>query len=154
MLLLSRPSEAVLAAKKQRLEGAVALEIGAVAPEHAVNYLLGAFPSPPPRGSNVLSQRLLDRPDSVSAKALENPLLIGLLREAYGANDPVDELTDEQRFPTVGSIRDHLLDHAVTAAYAPIPGHPRPRYTPEAAERALRYLAHRLAKEETKDLEW
>ena len=48
-------------------------------------------------------------PDTVVAQALDNPLTLSLARDAYAAVDPV-VLTEPGRFPTVGTVREHLID--------------------------------------------
>ena len=154
LVLVSRSKEAVLASRRARLSGAVALEILPVRPADAAAHLLGPLPEPSPPAWKALTDALLDAPDSAVAHALSSPLAIGLLRDVYGDSDPVDELLDPARFPTPRAVEDHLLDHAVTAAYTTRPGRPRPRHSPEAADRALRHLAVRLTEQGTRDLLW
>jgi hypothetical protein len=154
LVLVSRAKEAVLTAKRARLSGALALEILPVRPADAAAYLLNPLPELPPPSWDALARGLLDAPASTLAQALSGPLAISLLRDVYGDTDPVDELLDTGRFPTARSIEDHLLDHAVTAAYTARPGRPRPRHSPEAADRALRHLAVRLTEQDTHDLLW
>jgi len=72
------------------------------------------------------------------------PLALSLLRDVYGTTGPAAELLDTTRFPTAADIENQLLDHLVTAAYTPRPGHPTPRYTVATAQRTLRYIATRL----------
>ncbi|WP_329277574.1 hypothetical protein [Streptomyces sp. NBC_01451] len=154
LVLVSRSKEAVLTSRRARLSGAVALEILPVRPADAAAYLLGPLPEPSPPAWELLARTLLDTPDSAVARALAGPLAVGLLRDVYGDADPVDELLDPVRFPTPRAVEDHLLDHAVTAAYTARPGRPRPRHSPEAADRALRHLAVRLTEQGTRDLAW
>ncbi|MFF8968324.1 hypothetical protein [Streptomyces sp. NPDC014995] len=157
IVLVSRAREAVLTAKKARLGGALALEIQPVRPADAAAYLLNRLPSPPPPAWRALADRLLDEhapAENAVAAALANPLAIALLRDVYRDDGPVDELLDRSRFRTAAAVENHLLDHAVTAAYTPRPGHPRPRYSPETAERTLRHIAARLTRDGTRDLRW
>ncbi|MFF4208070.1 hypothetical protein ACFYZE_01640 [Streptomyces sp. NPDC001796] len=154
LVLISRAREAVLTARKARLGGAVALELQPVRPEDAAAYLLDPLPSPPPSAWRAVTRHIVAEPDSAVARALSNPLAIGLLRDVYPDDGPVDELLDETRFPSPRAVEDHLLDHAVIAAYTPRPGHPRPRHSPETAERTLRYLATRLSEDGTRELCW
>ncbi|MFI1509740.1 hypothetical protein [Streptomyces sp. NPDC020597] len=164
LVLVSRAKEAVLTAKKSRLGGALALEIQPVRPADAAGYLLDRLPAAPSPAWRALTGRLLSEtgPGHVSAgplvdplaAALSGPLAIALLRDVYGDDDPVDELLDAARFPSASAIENHLLDHAVAAAYTRRPGHPRPRYSVRTAERTLRYVAARLAEEGTRDLRW
>lgn len=158
LVLVSRAKEAVLTAKKARLGGALAVEIQPVRPADAAGYLLNRLPSVPSPAWRELTGRLLDETGPLAAgpltTALTGPLAIALLRDVYGDDDPVDELLDTARFPTPAAVENHLLDHAVVAAYARRPGHPRPRYSARTAERSLRYLAARLDQEGARDLRW
>ncbi|MCX5523747.1 hypothetical protein OG342_12855 [Streptomyces bobili] len=154
LVLVSRAKEAVLTAKKARLGGALALEIQPVRPADAAAYLLNRLPATPPPAWQTLTGHLVDEPDSVVAAALSGPLAIALLRDVYADDGPVGELLDTARFPTPAAVENHLLDHAVAAAYTPRPGHPRPRYSPETAERTLRHIAARLTRDGSRDLRW
>ncbi|MFD9436723.1 hypothetical protein [Streptomyces sp. NPDC060002] len=153
LVLVSRAREAVLTAKKTRLGGALAVEIQPVRAADAAGYLLNRLPSAPSPAWEELTGRLLAGAGPL-ATALTSPLSIALLRDVYGDDDPVDELLDTTRFPTPAAIENHLLDHAVVAAYAQRPGHPRPRYSARTAERTLRFIAARLTQEGTRDLRW
>lgn len=153
LVLISRAKEAVLTAKWAGLAGAVALEILPVAPSDAAAYLLDDLPEQAPPAWRALTERLLHDPDSAVARALAIPLAVTLLREVYTDAGPVDELLDDSRFATPGAIENHLLDHAVIAAYTPRPGD-CPRWSPETAERTLRYIARRLSRDNGYDLPW
>ncbi|MFI5982320.1 hypothetical protein ACIBEA_15725 [Streptomyces sp. NPDC051555] len=81
-----------------------------------------------------------------------HPLTVSLLAEVYAPRGPVEELFD---LTGPDAVRDHLLDHAVAAAYTrrPRPHGCRP-YRPETAERTLRHLAARLTEDGTAELHW
>ncbi|WP_344534341.1 hypothetical protein [Streptomyces albiaxialis] len=148
-----------LTGRRQRLSGAAALEIQPVCPEDASAYLMNPLPDPAPSGWQELNRRLLEEPGSTVAGTLTSPLAIGLLRDVYtdaGAEGrPVDELLDTARFPSTRSLQDHLLGQLVRAAYTPRPRRPRPRYSPETAERTLRYLATQVTRSQTDhELRW
>ncbi|MGW2912048.1 hypothetical protein ACWC9X_16555 [Streptomyces asoensis] len=169
LVLVSRAREAVLTAKKARLGGALAVEIQPVRPADAAAHLLDRLPSPAPPAWRALTGHLLteaggeapgtrERGEPRAAgpltAALAGPLAIALLRDVYSDDDPVDELLDTARFPTPAAVENHLLDHAVAAAYTRRPGRRRPRYSVRTAERTLRYVAVRLTREGTRDLRW
>ncbi|WP_328498695.1 hypothetical protein OHS59_42590 [Streptomyces sp. NBC_00414] len=154
LVLVSRAKEAVLTARRARLGGGVAVALQPVRPDDAAAYLLGPLPRTPPPAWRHLTRELLEQPGGVVARALSGPLAIALLRDVYDDTGPVDELLDTGRFPTPRAIEDHLLDHAVAAAYTARPGRPRPRHSPETAERALRHIAARLTEQGTRDLSW
>jgi hypothetical protein len=159
LVLLARTVEAVTAAHHHPLAGAVALEVQPVAPVDAAAYLLQPLVDPPPAPWQTISDHLAgsahrDRRADAVSKALTNPLALSLLRDVYGPTGRVDELLDTSRFPTAARIENHLLDQAVTAAYTPRPGQPRPRYSVATAHRTLRFLAARLTEHHTSDLAW
>lgn len=159
LVLLSRTEEAVAAASHGTLAGAVALELQPVKPTDAATYLLQPLVNPPPDPWKTISDHLTGvaddrRRSSALSNALSTPVDLSLLRDVYGPTGPVDELLDASRFPTATDIENHLLDHAITAAYTPRPGRPTPRYTVATAERTLRYLAARLDEQHSSDLAW
>lgn len=151
LVLLSRSDEA---ATPTPLAGAAALELRPVSRTDAVDYLLEPVVDPPPAPWRTLTARLLADPPGPATKALNNPLSLSLLRDTYGPTDPVDELLDTTRFPTPEAIDGHLLDRAVTAAYTPRPGQPKPPYSLWTAQRTLRLIATRLERAGTRDLAW
>ncbi|NYH80148.1 hypothetical protein FHR84_003497 [Actinopolyspora biskrensis] len=154
LVITSRIDEALTTAKTTILTGAVALEIQPVPSDTAAKYLLEPLVDPPPPSWKVLVEHLTGSSDSAVGDALDNPLTLSLLRDVYGATEPVDELLDTTRFPTSTDIDNHLLDHAIHAAYRLRPGRPPPPYTAEAAHRTLRYLASRMTAAGTRDLAW
>ncbi len=159
LVLLTRTAEAVAAAGHRPLAGAVAVELRPVHPTDAATYLRQPLVHPPPAPWQTICDHLAGvaehrRPASALSEALTTPLALSLLRDVYDPADPVDELLDTARFPTAAAIATHLLDHAITAAYTPRPGHPTPRYSVTTAHRTLRYLATRLTEQHTSDLAW
>lgn len=158
LVLLTRTAEAVAAAHSGPLPGAVAVELQPVAPADAAVYLLQNLVDPPPAPWRTIRDHLTGsvghrRTDAVLA-AMNTPLALSLLRDVYGPSGPVDELLDTSRFPTAADIENHLLDHAVAAAYTPRPGHPAPRYSVATAQHTLRYLATQLSDHGTRDFAW
>lgn len=97
-------------------------------------------------------------PDSPTAVALSTPLALTLTRTVYSScdRDP-NELLD---FDSSHAVEDHLLDHIITAAYAPAPGSGGQRNTGEwqrsakQAEAYLTYLATYLHRYRERDLVW
>ncbi|MFD2419762.1 hypothetical protein [Amycolatopsis pigmentata] len=159
LVLLTRTAEAVAAAHHGPLAGAVALELQPVHPTDAAAYLLQPLVDPPPPAWQTVTDHLAEsvgrrHPASAVLEALATPLALSLLGDVYGQAGPVDELLDTARFPAAADIDNHLLDHAITAAYTPRPGHPRPRYSVATAHRTLRYLATELTERRTSDLAW
>ncbi|MER5384272.1 hypothetical protein ABT040_29040 [Streptomyces sp. NPDC002688] len=152
VVLISRTEEAAVTAERELPAGAVALELKPVRPADAAEYLLNSLDDPAPAPWQELVRQLLEEPDSAVARALADPLTVSLLAEVYAPRGPVEEL-----FGLAGpdAVRDHLLDHAVAAAYTRKPRPPGCRpYSPETAERTLRHLAARLTEEDTTGLRW
>ncbi|HYS36600.1 MAG TPA: hypothetical protein VEO01_13330, partial [Pseudonocardiaceae bacterium] len=159
LVLLTRTAEAVAAARHRPLAGAVAVELQPVTPTDAATYLLQPLVDPPPAPWQTICDHLTRSTDhhrrtSAVTDALNTPLTLTLLHDVYGPTSPVDELLDDSRFPAAADIENHLLDHAITAAYTPRPGHPTPRYSVATAHRTLRYLATQLTEHGTRDLAW
>jgi hypothetical protein len=89
--------------------------------------------------------------DSPLAAVLQNPLMLSLVSSIYnprpgeGTNavpDPA-ELADERRFPDSESIRAHLWDAFIPAAYRRHRRYPS-RWSAQQAERTFRFLARHL----------
>jgi len=153
VVLLSRTTELAKAAQRHGLVGAVALELEQLTPSDVAEYLLRPITEPAPAAWQKVTASLTDSPDGPLAAALTTPLGVSLVRDTYLQGDPVDELLDEQRFPTA-DITSHLLDRAVTVAYTPRPGRPRPRYPVATAQRTCVFLARTLDDHGTRDLAW
>lgn len=96
--------------------------------------------------------------DGPVAAALSTPLALTLARTVYSNTDrDPGELLD---FDSSHAVQDHLLDHIVTAAYAPDPGRNGGRDTDgwehdaKQAEKYLTYLAVYLQQHRERDLVW
>lgn len=150
VLLVSRTVEALEIASEAQLNDAVALELQPIRPADAVDYLLGQMEDPPPAWQD-LARRLLKERKSPLAKALTRPLAISLLHEQRSDIAMVEEIL---RLRNSAAIENRLLDHAVRFAYTHRKGCRRPDYSPEQAERTLRYIAERLTEQRTRDLHW
>jgi hypothetical protein len=161
LVLLTRTTELTRAAQQHILTGAAALELQRLTPTDAATYLRHNLLDPPPPPWHRLLTTLATQPTAPLTTALNNPLTITLLREIYYPVSTdnitaghVDELLDTTRFPTPDHISHHLLDHAITSAYTPRPGEPRPRYTPRTAHHTLTVIAQHLREHHTRDLAW
>lgn len=154
LVLLTRTAELATATQYHTLAGAVALELQSLTPTDVANYILRPLADPAPPAWQTLAISLNTNRDSAITQALATPLAVGLLRDTYQSTDPVDELCDTSRFPTSVDITNHLLDHAITTAYAPRLGQQPSRYTPQSARRTLSLIAHNLGVRNTRDLRW
>ena len=130
VVITSRPLEWELALHGTVPEYTAVIELRPVRPEAAAAYLLhGQSGSSRERWQQV-GTYLRNDPESVAARALDNPLTLSLARDAYVSQDPV-VLTDPCRFPAAEAIREHLIDQFLVTVY---PGQ-------RQREHAIRWLA-------------
>ncbi|MGH3550060.1 MAG: hypothetical protein ACRDQU_18510 [Pseudonocardiaceae bacterium] len=155
IVLLTRSEEMVAAVRKDHLQGAAAIELLPVGPKQAADYLASCQVQPLSRSWQDLITQLTKDSDSIVAQALDNPLMLTLVRDIYGHGDQVNELSDNRRFPSREAIEDHLLDQVLPTAYAHHPGQPVPQYTADQAQRWLGYLARCMNHDgNTRNLTW
>ncbi len=158
LVLLTRSAEMAGATAQALLQGAAAIELQDIDSGAAADYLTRTQLDPPPQGWHELTSRLRQEPGSPLARALNNPLMLTLVRDTYRVRDDVGELlglSDTAGHPASGEdITGHLLDRVLPAAYIQQPGEPPPRYDLPTAERALRCIAARMNKDGTRDLQW
>lgn len=158
LVLLTRTAEMASAAAQAVLHGAVAIELQDIDSRTAADYLARTQLDPLPRAWHKLISRLRDGSGSPLAQALNNPLMLTLLRDTYRAADDVGELLvlrDAAGRPASSwDIADHLLDRVLPAAYTRQPGEPPLRYNLSAAEDALRCIAAQMNEDGVRDLQW
>ncbi len=158
LVLLTRSAEMADAAARAMLQGAAAIELQDIDPGTAAGYLTRAQLDPPPQGWHELTSRLRLEPGSPLASALNNPLMLTLVRDTYHAGDDAGELLGLRgaagQPASSGDITGYLLDRVLPAAYTQQPGEPPPRYDLLTAERALRCIAARMNTDGTRDLRW
>lgn len=154
VVLSCRTDELQRAAASGHLPGAAALELAAITPQKAADYLEARAVHPVPDRWRKLIQHLRENEASPAAQALDTPLMLSLLLATYGRDDPVNELTDKEKFPGRQEIEKHLLSRVLTAAYTRRPGEPVPPCTPEKSGQWLGYLAAQMNQRKTPDLAW
>ncbi|MBB5825425.1 hypothetical protein [Micromonospora carbonacea] len=154
LVLLSRDDELVHTAQRHVLLGATAVALRPVDGGEAADYLLSRLVSPAPPAWQKLSDQLRKGGRSPLADVLRTPFMLTLLRDAYDATGPVDELLNHRRFRKAAHIEHHLLDRALEAAYTPGPDRPPQRYSLATAQRTLDFLAHYLSHKDGGDLKW
>ena len=116
VVLTSRPEEYRLAAHASHLSNTAVIELRPVRAASAAAYLRITQ-----SGANRLRwERLADyveqNQESVIGRALNNPLMLSLARDAYSSRDPV-VLSEPGRFDSADSVREHLIDQLLVAAY-------------------------------------
>lgn len=154
LVVLTRSQEMVAAVGDGHLRGAAALELCSVQAGQAAKYLASDQIDPPPLPWQRLLKHLRHHPDGALAQALQTPLMVTLVRDTYRSSDPVDELTDGQRFASREALENHLLDRVLPAAYTRRPGDQALAYTLDQARRWLGHLAHRMNNDKTRELAW
>jgi hypothetical protein len=154
LVVLTRSDELVTAVGDAHLRGAAALELCPIEPRQAAEYLASCQVEPLPPSWQHVTDALCHQPDGALAHALDNPLMLTLVRDTYRSDDSVDELTNGNRFSSVEEIENHLLDRVLPSAYAPHPGQPTPPYTHNQAQQWLERLALHMSNERSRDLAW
>ncbi|NBE55731.1 NACHT domain-containing protein [Streptomyces boluensis] len=134
------------------LRRAPVVEVAPVAAADAVTYLTEVSW---PEGVEwqPVHDALRARPGSPAAVALSTPLALSLARTVYlhRATGPAELL----ELDSPHAVEDHLVDHVLTAAYAPAVGDRREwQGRADEAERYLTFLATYLHRHRERDLSW
>jgi hypothetical protein len=107
IVLTSRPAEFWHAVQASRPDNTAVIELRPVQVAAAATYLLHGQPRPNRERWEVLGIYLKQYPESVAARALDNPLALSAARDTYAGQDPV-VLTDADMFPSVRGARASL----------------------------------------------
>jgi hypothetical protein len=150
VVLSSRTSELKHTVKAKHVARSAALELVPITAQQAAEYLYAEARDLTSEAWKTLIKYLRAHEASALAEALNTPLMLSLLRETYGNNDPVDELACPQSFPDAQKIKEHLLERVLPAAY----GAQGRSYTLERAGLWLGYLAAEMRKRDLRELEW
>jgi len=158
LVLLTRSAEMAAAAAKAVLLDAAAIELQDIDAADAAAYLARTQPDRPSDGWQKLIDRLRDKPRSPLAHALNNPLMLTLVRDTYRPGDDVGELLHLRnaagRSASGEDIVGHLLDRVLLTAYTQRPGESPPPYSLGTAQHALGQIATRMNRDGTRDLPW
>ena len=144
LVLSSRPEEYQQAVSAERIYKTAVIELQAVGPDEARAYLVrDQIGAQHDRWARV-GDYLTSHPDSIAARALNNPLTLSLARLTYDNQNPT-LLTDPTQFATVAALRNHLIDRILITAY------------PDEPQRAhatwwLAWIAHHLGTD--RDIAW
>jgi len=144
VVLTSRPAEFWDAMEASRPDNTAVIELRPVRPGAAAAYLQHEQVRPNRQRWGLLGTYLKQHPDSVVARALDNPLTLSAARDTYASQDPV-ELTDADRFPSVHAVREHLLTQLLVTAYTD-------EYQRTHATRWLAWIAGQMGT--SRDLSW
>ena len=151
VVVTSRPEEYRGAVQAGRPDNTAVIELRPVRPRWAADYLLHGQTGPSRQRWEQVGAYLTHNPDSIAARALDNPLTLSLARDTYTSQDPAVTsqdpavLTDPSRFPTIEAVREYLIDHFLITAY------------PKEHERAhairwLAWIAYHMGT--SQDLQW
>jgi hypothetical protein len=116
VVLSSRPAEYELALRDVNLDNCAVIELRPIRAAEAAAYLLRGQAGPSRDRWQPVASYLEDKPDSVVAKALDNPLTLSMARDAYAVRDPV-ALTAPDVFPSTDAVTGHLIDQFLVTAY-------------------------------------
>ena len=136
LVLSSRPEEYRQAITEDRVHNTAVIDIQPVDPKEARDYLLRDQIGAQHDRWTQLGDYLTHHPDSIAARALNNPLTLSLARATYQNQDPTP-LTNPAKFPTVAAVREHLIERTLIIAY------PDERQRAHAT-RWLAWIAHHL----------
>ncbi|MDJ1136812.1 hypothetical protein [Streptomyces iconiensis] len=137
----------------EHTRGAAVLELTPITGQEAAEYLRRCPSVSAAEQWERLICHLRDHQDSVLTQALNSPLTLTLVRDAFPDPETLEDFLAPGRFSSRDEVVLHLLDRFVTIAYQPplLQGHDpsaqaRPRHW-------LRYLAARLS-EQGDSLDW
>ncbi|GAA3885408.1 hypothetical protein GCM10022243_57810 [Saccharothrix violaceirubra] len=154
VVLLSRSAELVQAvAEGGHVAGAAVLELLPVTGDRAAAYLELCRVDPPPPGWRRLVDHVRRHDDAVT-RALDTPLMLSLVRDAYRPGDDMADLFPTGGFADRTEVEHHLLERFLAVAYAPSPGQPAPRYGLDQATRWLGCVAAQMNEDNSPELSW
>ncbi|HEX3960429.1 MAG TPA: hypothetical protein VHZ03_27960 [Trebonia sp.] len=144
VVVTSRPDEYRGAVQSGGPGNTAVIELRPVRPNAAATYLQHGQTGLSRRHWEEVGDYLKRNPDSVAARALDNPLNLSLARDSYTTRDPT-VLIDPGKFPTEDALREHLIDQLLVTAY------------PDERQRAqvtrwLAWIAHQMGS--SRDLPW
>ncbi|MBE1488430.1 NACHT domain-containing protein [Plantactinospora soyae] len=154
MMVLTRTGELVEAVAGGHLHGAAALELLPVPATEAADYLTRSQVHPTPPAWQRLVEHLQGTPESAVSSALDNPLMLTLVRDTFPTPAEVDDLLTPGRFASRAEVEVHLLGRVLAAAYRSRPGQRPNSYSLDQASRWLGYLAAEMSRRNTRDLAW
>jgi hypothetical protein len=144
VVITSRTEEYQQASQANQLGNTAIVELRPIRPTAAAAYLLRWRAGSNFQQWQTLASYLRLNPTSVIAQALDNPLSLSLVRDAYVRKDPAG-LIDADKFKTVESVRVHLIEQLLVTAY-PDSDHRR------FATHWLAWMAHHM--DTNRDLLW
>ncbi|MDT3444492.1 hypothetical protein [Pseudofrankia sp. BMG5.37] len=151
LVVLTRSEEfAAAVSASTHVRAAAVTELLPVAATDAAEYLADCQTAPisPPWGRLV--KQLKDEPTSSLADALNSPLNLTLLRDAFPETSDIDGILVPNRFETPHEVESYLLDRIVDIAFPPDPD----RAGPSREKMTLGRIAFHMNAQKTRDLAW
>lgn len=150
LVVLTRSEEFAAAVSASRHVDAATLELLPVPAAAAASYLEDCQTA-------LMWQRLIaylrEHPDGVLAQALNSPLNLTLLRDAFHDPADIDELLTPDRFGSSDEIEAYLLGRLVDVAYE-LPSEEPDVHSPQEAQLVLGYIAARMTEKNATSLAW
>ncbi|MFJ9695578.1 NACHT domain-containing protein [Kitasatospora sp. NPDC101183] len=154
VVVFARTEEFAETIRAGHLPGATVLELAPIPGAVAARYLRHYQVEPAPEPWQRLMDHLERRPDSVVSRALDVPLGLTLVRDAFPEPEALDDLLDEDRFATPDDVMTYLLDRFISIAYQPRQPSGPVAYDAAQARRWLSYLAGKMREHDTYSLDW
>jgi hypothetical protein len=152
VVIFSRPEE-FDAVRAGHLRGAAELTLSPVSPGDAAAYLRSCHDEHPPGAWERLTTLLDEQPTSLLARALDSPLMLALVRDAFP--NPADaRVLLQGRYTACQEVHGYLLDRLVDVVYQPPPDSALVIYEATNARRWLSYLAAGMTARGTYSLDW
>ncbi len=157
VMLFSRPREYEEAVRSGLLRGAAALELSPVTRADAIGFLEHCQRVPAPEPWQRLIAHLGEQYDSVVSAALDTPLTLTLMRDAFPDDHiaDVDEMLVPGRFGSRDEVVEYLFSRLITVRYSTSgPSASHPSYAPEQVEQWLGNLAAIMARRGERSIDW
>ncbi|MGC0317808.1 caspase, EACC1-associated type [Kitasatospora acidiphila] len=154
VMVFARTDEFADTIRAGHLPGTAVLELAPIPGPAAAEYLRRCQVEPAPEPWQRLVDHLRDQPDSVVSRALDIPLGLTLVRDAFPRPDGLVHLLDEDRFTTREEVMAYLLDRFISIAYQPHQLSEPVPYEAAQARRWLGYLAAKMTEHGTYSLDW
>lgn len=154
LMILTRTQELVDAVVGGHLHAAAALELVPVSPQDAANYLLRCQLQPAAPAWCTLADLIPAAPTSAVSTALDNPLMLTLVRDTFPVVAELDDFIRTGRFCSRADVEEYLLNRVLPAAYRGRPGCLDNTYSFTQAHRWLTFLATEMKKRDTRNLAW
>ncbi|MEY9948538.1 caspase family protein [Kitasatospora sp. GAS1066B] len=154
VMVFARTDEFTDTIRAGHLPGAAVLELAPIPGADAAEYLRRCQVEPAPEPWERLMDHLRNQPDSALSRALDIPLGLTLVRDAFPHSDALTDLLDRDRFTTTEEVMAYLLDRFISIAYQPQQFSDPVPYKAAQARRWLSYLAATMAEHGTYSLDW